>query len=90
MAPRMCRATNRPGVGEPEVWLRIPCWVRRWNLTQYRSLFALTMLKVWLPKPCMCRYEYGMPRSLMKMVTWCSASGSEVQKSLASPHRTQT
>ena len=38
-------------------------------------------LKVWLPNPCMWRYEAGMPRSLMVMVTWCNASGSEVQKS---------
>jgi hypothetical protein len=29
--------------------------VCRWNFTQTRSLAALIMLKVWLPKPCMWR-----------------------------------
>ncbi|MNT01279.1 hypothetical protein D3C72_1357390 [compost metagenome] len=29
----------------------------------------------------MWRHELGMPRSLMTMVTWCSASGRPVQKS---------
>ena len=59
----------------------MPCWVRKWNLTQVRSFAALMKLKVWLPKPCMWRKLVGMPRSLMTIVTWCSASGSSVQKS---------
>ena len=59
----------------------MPCWVRKWNLTQWRWPAALIMLKACEPKPCMCRKDLGMPRSLMAMVTWCSASGRLVQKS---------
>jgi len=33
----------------------MPCWQRRWNLTQKRSFLGLMKLNVWLPKPCMWR-----------------------------------
>ena len=59
----------------------MPCCVFQVNFTQERSPAALMKLKVWLPKPCMCRWLAGMPRSLITIVTWCRASGSEVQKS---------
>ncbi len=29
----------------------------------------------------MCRQEYGVPRSLIRNVTWCADSGDSVQKS---------
>ena len=59
----------------------IPCWVRKWNLTQTRSFAALIIEKVWLPKRCIWRKLRGMPRSDIVIVTWCSASGTNVQKS---------
>ena len=59
----------------------MPCCVRKWNLTHTRSFAALIIEKVWLPNRCMWRKLFGMPRSDITMVTWCSASGSSVQKS---------
>ena len=46
-----------------------------------RGEFPKWKLYVWLPNPCMWRYDAGMPRGDMVIVTWCSASGSSVQKS---------
>jgi hypothetical protein len=36
----------------------IPCWVLKVNLTQCLSFFALIKLNVWLPNPCICRYDF--------------------------------
>jgi hypothetical protein len=41
----------------------------------------LIIEKVWLPKRCMWRKLFGMPRSDIVIVTWCSDSGTNVQKS---------
>src|SRR5204862_180461 len=72
-------ATTAAASASVRFW--IPCCVRKWNLTQTRSLAALIIEKVWLPKRCMWRKLFGMPRSDITIVTWCSASGSRVQKS---------
>ena len=79
--PWLSRSLPTSASASASVRFLIPCWQTQWNLTQWRSFRALMKLKVWLPKPCMCRNEAGSPLSLMVMVTWCSASGSEVQKS---------
>jgi hypothetical protein len=45
------------------------------------SFAALIIEKAWLPNKCIWRKLFGMPQSDILMVTWCSASGSNVQKS---------
>ncbi len=59
----------------------MPCWVLKWNFTQWRSPAALTNEKVCEPKPCMKRGDWGMPRSENRIVTWCRLSGDSDQKS---------
>ena len=46
-------------------------------MTQTRSFAALIIEKVWLPNRCILRKLFGMPRSDITIVTWCSASGSK-------------
>ena len=46
-----------------------------------RSFAALIIEKAWLPYKCIWRKLFGMPRSDIVIVTWCKASGSNVQKS---------
>src|SRR6201995_5647065 len=79
--PLLSRSLATRASASASVRFAIPCWVRKWNLTQTRSLAALIIEKVWLPKRCMLRKLFGMPRSDITMVTWCSASGSSDQKS---------
>src|SRR4029077_3942421 len=79
--PLLSRSLATTAAPSASVRFWIPCCVRKWNLTQTRSLAALIIEKVWLPKRCMWRKLFGMPRSDMTIVTWCNASGSRVQKS---------
>ena len=59
----------------------MPWSVLKWYLTQKRSPPALTHENVWLEKPCWWRQVAGMPRSDIRIVTWCALSGESVQKS---------
>ncbi|MPN04264.1 hypothetical protein SDC9_151500 [bioreactor metagenome] len=64
-------------------WVKflIPCFDFMWNFTQTRSFLALIIEKVCDPKPCMKRYPKGVPRSDIRIRTWCSDSGFKLQKS---------
>jgi|tagenome__1003787_1003787.scaffolds.fasta_scaffold20546836_1 hypothetical protein len=63
------------------VMVSTPWTVLTWYLTQNRSPPTFIQEYVWLEKPCMFRHEAGIPRSDMRIVTWCALSGDSVQKS---------
>jgi hypothetical protein len=56
---------SRLGVGA----VRDPLLRAEVKLTQTRSFAAFIIEKVWLPKPCIWRKLFGMPRSDMTTVT---------------------
>src|SRR5258708_287178 len=58
--PLLSRSLATRASASASVRFAIPCWVRKWNLTQTRSLAALIIEKVWLPKRCMLRQLLGI------------------------------
>src|ERR1700722_13376202 len=79
--PLLSRSLATRASASASVRFAMPCWVRKWNLTQMRSFAALIIENVWLPYKFIWRKLFGMPRSDIVIVTWCKASGSNVQKS---------
>src|SRR3984893_17853885 len=61
--PLLSRSLATRASASASVRFWIPCCVRKWNLTQTRSLAALIIEKVWLAKRGMWRELFGMPRS---------------------------
>jgi hypothetical protein len=59
----------------------MPCWVLKVNLTQKRSFCGVDEAEGVAAETVHVAVGRGRPRSLMTMVTWCSASGNSVQKS---------
>src|SRR3984893_13238038 len=60
--PLLSRSFATRASASASVRFAIPCWVRKWNLTQMRSFAALIIEKVWLPNKCIWRKLFGMPR----------------------------
>jgi hypothetical protein len=63
------------------VTFSIPWTVLKWYLTQKRCLSAFIHKYVWLLYPFMFRNVRGVPRSDIRIVSWCDVSGDSVQKS---------
>ena len=59
----------------------MPWSVLKWYLTQNRSPPALIHEYVWRRSRSCCASVAGMPRSVIRIVTWWALSGDSVQKS---------